>query len=207
MARTGRRKGSPDTKDAIVNAARDAFGERGFDGASIRGIATSAGVDPALVYHYFATKEDLFLAAVGAPTDPSVFLDEAVAGSVDEMGERVVRMFLRLWGDPTLGPAIVALVRSGIAHEWSARMLREFATSQILRRITGRLDLPPDEAKLRASLVGSQIIGLGYGTVPDQTGTDRECRPGAGGQAGRPDGAAVSDRAALTRRRSEPTSA
>jgi AcrR family transcriptional regulator len=161
MARTGRRKGSPDTKDAIVNAARDAFAERGFDGASIRGIATSAGVDPALVYHYFATKEELFLAVVGAPADPSVFLAEAVAGPPDELGVRIVRMFLKVWGDPTIGPALLALVRSGLAHEWSARMLREFATSQILRRITSRLDVPPDEAKLRASLVGSQIIGLG----------------------------------------------
>src|SRR5262245_12857121 len=161
MARTGRRKGSPDTKDAIVNAARDAFAERGFDGASIRGIATSAGVDPALVYHYFATKEELFLAVVGAPTDPSAVLADAVTGPPDELGERVVRTFIKVWGDPTLGPALIALVRSGLAHEWSARMLREFATSQILRRITSRLDLPPDEANLRASLVGSQIIGLG----------------------------------------------
>jgi AcrR family transcriptional regulator len=161
MARTGRRKGSPDTKDAIVNAARDAFAERGFDGASIRGIATSAGVDPALVYHYFATKEELFLEVVGAPTDPSVVISEAVVGPIDEMGERIVRMFIKVWGDPALGPALAALVRSGLAHEWSARMLREFATSQILRRITSRLDVPPDEAKLRASLVASQMLGLG----------------------------------------------
>ncbi len=160
MPRTGRRKGSPGTRETIVGAARDAFAERGFDGASIRGIATSAGVDPALVYHYFATKEDLFLEVVGAPTDPSAFIAEAVAGNVDNLGERLVRTFLGVWGDAALGPALLALIRSGLAHEWSARMLREFATTTILRRITSRLDVPPDEARLRASLVASQMLGL-----------------------------------------------
>lgn len=161
MARTGRRKGSPDTREAILAAARDAFAERGFDGASVRGIATSAGVDPALVYHYFATKEDLFLAVVGAPTDPAVFISDAVAGDQSEMGERLVRTFVNVWGDPKLGPALLALVRSGIAHDWSARMLREFAATQIMRRIVAKLDLPPDEAKTRSALVASQMLGLG----------------------------------------------
>jgi AcrR family transcriptional regulator len=161
MARTGRRKGSPDTREAILAAAREAFAQRGFDGASVRGIATSAGVDPALVYHYFATKEDLFLAVVGAPTDPGVFISEAVAGDQSEMGERLVRTFVSVWGDPKLGPALLALVRSGIAHDWSARMLREFAATQILRRIVAKLDLPPDEAKTRSALVASQMLGLG----------------------------------------------
>jgi AcrR family transcriptional regulator len=67
---TGRRPGNPDTREAVLAAAREAFAERGFDGASIRGIATAAGVDPALVHHYFGTKDQLFLTAVQAPADP-----------------------------------------------------------------------------------------------------------------------------------------
>ena len=71
LARTGRRPGRQDTREAILAAARDAFAEKGFDGASIRYIATSAGVDPALVHHYFGTKDQLFLAAMDFPIDPA----------------------------------------------------------------------------------------------------------------------------------------
>src|SRR5256885_622978 len=74
MARTGRRPGNQDTREAIVEAARKAFAERGYDRASIRAIATSAGVDPALVHHYFGTKDELFLATVNAPIDPATIL-------------------------------------------------------------------------------------------------------------------------------------
>lgn len=161
MARTGRRKGSPDTREAILAAARASFAERGFDGASIRTIATGAGVDPALVHHYFGTKEKLFLATVGAPMDPAEFIPAALSGPDDGVGERLIRMFLRVWGDPTSGPMVLALVRSSLQHDWSARMLREFLTSQILRRVVDRLDVPPGEAPMRAALVASQMIGLG----------------------------------------------
>ena len=65
--RTGRRPGNPDTREAILTAAREAFAERGYDAASIRAIATRAGVDPALVHHYFGAKEQLFLAAMRIP--------------------------------------------------------------------------------------------------------------------------------------------
>lgn len=161
MARTGRRKGSPDTREAILDAARAAFAERGFDGASIRAIATSAGVDPALVHHYFETKDKLFLATVGSPVDPGDFIPAALAGDDEHIGERVVTMFLRIWDDPKTGPMLLALVRSGLAHDWSARMLREFLAAQILRRIIARLDVPPAEAPMRAALAASQMLGLG----------------------------------------------
>jgi AcrR family transcriptional regulator len=161
VPRTGRRKGSPDTREAILDAARAAFAERGFDGASIRAIATGAGVDPALVHHYFGTKEKLFLATVGAPVDPGEFVPAALAGDDAHIGERVVRMFLSVWDDPKTGPMVLALIRSGLAHEWSARMLREFLASQVLRRVIARIDVPPAEAPMRASLAASQMIGLG----------------------------------------------
>jgi AcrR family transcriptional regulator len=161
VARTGRRKGTPDTREAILVAARDVFGERGFDGASIRAIAAGAGVDPALVHHYFGTKEGLFLATVGAPFDPGMVLPAVVEGDVDQLGARLVRMFLSVWSDPVRGPMVLAVVRSGLQHDWSARMMREFLTSQILRRVVSTLDVPPGEAPMRAALLASQMIGLG----------------------------------------------
>jgi AcrR family transcriptional regulator len=157
--RTGRRPGNPDTRDAILAAARQAFAERGYDGASIRAIATSAGVDPALVHHYFGTKEQLFLATVEVPIDPRELLPQVVAGGREEIGERLVRTFLSVWDSPT-GKAGAALLRSAMSSEWTARLLREFLVTQILRRILRLVELPPAEAPIRTSLVASQMAGL-----------------------------------------------
>src|SRR5436305_15244061 len=91
MARTGRRPGNQDTREAILAAAREAFADRGFDRASIRAIATGAGVDPALVHHYFGTKEELFLATVNAPIDPGDIIPKVLEGDRDGAPERLLR--------------------------------------------------------------------------------------------------------------------
>lgn len=160
MARTGRRPGKQDTREAILQAAREAFAERGYDQTSIRTIATSAGVDPALVHHYFGTKEQLFLATVEAPIDPGALVSAVLTGGDDDLPERLVRQFLTVWDHPVTGAAAVALIRGGLQHDWSARMLREFLTSQILRRVLRHLKVDPAEAPLRGSLVASQMMGL-----------------------------------------------
>ena len=160
MARTGRRPGNQDTREAILGAAREAFAERGYDRASIRAIATRAGVDPALIHHYFGTKDQLFLATVNAPIDPGEILPRVLSGDPDELPERLIRTFLAVWDHPVTGPAAVALVRSGLQHDWSARMLREFLTSRVIRRVIAHLELDPAEAPLRGSLVATQMIGL-----------------------------------------------
>src|SRR5213078_363429 len=159
MARTGRRPGNQDTREAIVEAARKAFAERGYDRASIRAIATSAGVDPALVHHYFGSKDQLFLATVQVPINPEEFIPKIFEQGIDGVGERLVRTFLSVWDSP-VGSTAAALLRSAVSHDWSARMLREFVTTQILRRATKHLDLDPAEAPLRMSLVAAQILGL-----------------------------------------------
>ncbi|MFI5915030.1 TetR family transcriptional regulator [Dactylosporangium sp. NPDC051541] len=160
MARTGRRPGNQDTREAILAAARQAFAERGFEGASIRQIAAAAGVDPALVHHYFGAKDKLFLATMNAPIDPGEILPQVFEPGLDGVGERLVRTFVSVWDSPA-GTPVIALVRSAMQHDWSARMLREFLVSQILRRATKALDLDPAEAPTRAALVASQMIGLG----------------------------------------------
>src|SRR5947209_7738622 len=124
MARTGRRPGNQDTRKAILAAAREAFAEKGYDRASIRAIATSAGVDPALVHHYFGTKDELFLATVEVPMDATKMVSEIVAGDIDGLPERLIRTFLAVWDSPVSGPAALALARSALQHDWSARMLR-----------------------------------------------------------------------------------
>ncbi len=143
----------------MLTAARAAFAERGFDGATIRGIATAAGVDPALVHHYFGNKDKLFLAAIEAPANPAELLPEVLAGGRDNLGENIVRLLLRVWDGP-MRPAALALVRSAVGNEWTAKLLREFLVSQVLRRVVGTLDMPVREREARGSLAASQLIGL-----------------------------------------------
>jgi AcrR family transcriptional regulator len=143
----------------VLAAAQATFADRGFDGATIRGIATAAGVDPALVHHYFGSKDQLFLAAVEAPADPDELLPEVLAADRDVLGAAVVRMALRVWDGPAQ-PAGLALIRSAVGSEWTAKLLREFLVSKVLRRVVSTLGFDPDERAARASLVASQLIGM-----------------------------------------------
>ncbi|HEY7222749.1 MAG TPA: TetR family transcriptional regulator [Micromonosporaceae bacterium] len=159
VARTGRRPGNPDTREAILVAARDAFADRGFDGASIRAIATAAGVDPALVHHYYGSKDQLFLESMRVPIDPGAAISAALGGGVDGAGERLVRMLLTIWDSPA-GIGAAAVIRSAVSNETFARMLREFIARVIMRRIAKSLDLDPAEAPMRTGLVATQVAGL-----------------------------------------------
>jgi AcrR family transcriptional regulator len=161
--RSGRRPGKQDTREAILAAARKVFAERGYDGASIRAIATSAGVDPALVHHYFGTKEQLFTATLKAPINPADIIPKIInGGPVDQLGERLVETFLSVWEHPVSGPAFEALLRGAFANRLSARLVREFFAVQILRRALHNLGtiIDPEEVPLRATLVASQLFGL-----------------------------------------------
>lgn len=160
--RTGRRPGNSGTKAAILHAARAHFADRGFDGTSIRAIAAAADVDPALVHHYFGTKESLFLAVVRPPADPAQLIPETVRGDVATLGERVARMLLQVLDDAENGQAFHALLRTALTEERSARLLREFFTRRIVARLQVELDgvVPAEEVPVRAALVASQAFGL-----------------------------------------------
>jgi AcrR family transcriptional regulator len=159
VRRSGRRPGNQDTKQSILDAAQAVFAERGFDNASIRAIATAAKVDPALVHHYFGTKDKLFLASMNSPIDPAELVPKAMAGPRDQAGERLVRMFLGVWDSPS-GTAAVALLRSAMSNEWTARLMREFVITQVLRRAIAELGLDDEDAKLRTALVATQMAGI-----------------------------------------------
>ncbi len=157
--RTGRRPGNPDTREAILAAARGAFADKGYDGASIRAIATGAGVDPALVHHYFGTKDKLFLAAMQAPMDPAEMIDALADGDREQAGPRFVRLFLQIWDGPG-GAAGVALLRSAVGTEWTAKLFREFVVTQILRRAVPKLGLDDEQGPLRVTLAASHMVGI-----------------------------------------------
>jgi AcrR family transcriptional regulator len=160
--RTGRRPGRQDTRAGILAAARELFAERGYDGASIRSIAAEAAVDPALVHHYFRTKEQLFLAVVQPPVEVAEIFPKLFGGEIDGLGERLVRTFLTAWEGPVSGPAFHSLLRSAVSHPMTGRLVREFFTTQVVRRAQRALadEVDPAEIPTRASLVASQMFGL-----------------------------------------------
>jgi AcrR family transcriptional regulator len=158
MARTGRRPGVSGTREAILDAARRAFAEHGYQHATIRGVADLAGVDPALVHHYFGTKQELFVAAVQLPVNPVEQLMAVLAEDPDQAGRRMVETFLSVWDHAATQNPLLALVRSAVGDEHAAAMLREFITEEVLGQVAHRLG--GADARLRATLAGSQIIGL-----------------------------------------------
>lgn len=157
MPRTGRRKGSGGARESILAAARAHFSEVGYDGATTRAIAASASVDPALISHYFGSKEALFMAAVEFPVDPAEFVPRLLAPGLDGLGDRLVRFFLRTWDSPA-GSPILALIRSVVGSERAALELREFVNREVLARLAAAIEL--DRPQLRATLVAGQLIGL-----------------------------------------------
>jgi AcrR family transcriptional regulator len=157
--RRGRRPGGGDTRDALLAAARAEFAERGFDGATVRLIADRAGVDPAMVNHWFGGKEALFSAALNVPVDPGALIAEVVPGDPGQLGERIVSRFLMIWDHTGGGRSLAALVRSIASHEAAAALMRQFITRVLVRRVVS--SVAPDRLDLRAALVGSQLVGLG----------------------------------------------
>jgi AcrR family transcriptional regulator len=154
--RPGRRPGRSSSRDDILAAARVLFGERGYDKASIRAIAAAAGVDPALVHHFFGAKEDLFAAAMEFPVDPETILPLILAGPRAEIGERLVRTFLRFWSDPRLRPQFVGIIRSATTSETGATLLRDFVTSQLFARVAAVLEVPG----LNLNAAAAQLVGV-----------------------------------------------
>jgi AcrR family transcriptional regulator len=157
MARTGRRPGAGGTREKILAAARFHFSEAGYEGATIRAIAGEAGVDPALVLHYFGSKEGVFVAAVEFPIDPAEVLPGLLAPGLEGLGERLVRFFLGAWDSPA-GSPLLGLIRSVVGNERAAALVRDFVSREVLGRIAEALEL--DQPQLRASLAASQLIGL-----------------------------------------------
>ncbi len=155
--RRGRRPGRPDTKAAILVAARERFAAAGFGGTTIRAIAVAAGVDAALVHHYFGSKEDLFVAALALPVDPRAVIGAAVAGPADEAAGKLLRAFLSVWDDPGFQPALLATVRR-ILEPGGDRLIREGFLPVVLLPIGEQLGI--DRPDLRMPLVASQVIGL-----------------------------------------------
>ncbi|TLF81286.1 TetR family transcriptional regulator [Nocardia cyriacigeorgica] len=156
--RTGRRPGQSGAKEAILDAARARFADAGFGKTSIRAIAADAGVDPALVHHYFGTKQQLFAKVVEMPIDPEITLRAIDAAPLDQLGETIVRAVVSVWDSPA-GAGVVAMVRSFLGGTGPS-LTRTFLLEVVLERIRSRIATAEDDGTLRVNLAASQMVGL-----------------------------------------------
>ncbi|GAA4484050.1 TetR family transcriptional regulator [Microbacterium panaciterrae] len=156
--RRGRPKGESGSRDLIVAAAEYEFGEHGYDGATVRAIAARAGVDSALVHHYFGTKADLFADVIGIPLRPDVDVPAILKGPRDEVGQRLVRYVLEAFEQPDVRRRGVTMIRVAVGSKAMSPVLVGFLARELIGRITGLLESP--DAALRANLVASQIAGM-----------------------------------------------
>ncbi|MCU1677586.1 MAG: putative TetR-family transcriptional regulator [Frankiales bacterium] len=155
--RPGRRGGDADTREAILAAARMMFAADGYAGTSLRAIARTAGVDAALVHHYFDDKAAVFAAALAIPLQPALVAHTLLDGDPACAGERLATLFISLWENDTARPSLLALVRAATTEEQAAAMLRDFLQDGILRHVAAAMTGP--DAQLRATLLGGQLVG------------------------------------------------
>ncbi|HTY71004.1 MAG TPA: TetR family transcriptional regulator [Actinomycetes bacterium] len=162
MPPRGRRPlGSPDARAAILAAARDLFAEQGFERTTVRGVARRAQVDPALVHHYFGTKDGLLAEVLVPPVDPAEVFANLPADR-ERLGVELVRRVLGVWeAAPENRARLLALLRTGLSHQHAAEILRQVLGRTFLAALRDVVE--EDEAALRATLIGTQIGGLVLG--------------------------------------------
>jgi AcrR family transcriptional regulator len=157
MAGPGRRPGKPDTRQEILDAARQEFAAAGYDGATIRGVAAVAGVDPALVMHYFGSKDQLFAASLELPVNPPDLIQKMSGGSED-FGERVVGTLVDTWDGLADRSPLIAALRTAMGTGSVAETLRQYVATSIMGSFIALLE--SEDAPFRGALIGTQLAGL-----------------------------------------------
>ncbi|MDP9166203.1 MAG: TetR family transcriptional regulator [Actinomycetota bacterium] len=156
--RPGRPPGTSDSRERILANARELFARNGIGNTSIRSIAAAAGVDSALVHHYFGTKEQLFAAAVHIPIDPMQVIGPMREVPIDELGLTLPSLLLPLW-ESELGSGFIATMRSLLAGD-DVGLIRSFLQDVITVEVGSRVDHPPGSGPIRVQFVASQLVGV-----------------------------------------------
>jgi AcrR family transcriptional regulator len=156
--RPGRPAGNSNTRERILASARDLFARNGIKNTSIRSVAAAAGVDSALVHHYFGTKEKLFAAALHIPIDPMDVIGPLRDVPVEQLGHKLPSMLLPLW-DSEIGAGFIAALRSIVAGS-EVNLFRTFIHDVIAVEVGSRVDNPPGSGVVRIQFVASQLVGV-----------------------------------------------
>jgi AcrR family transcriptional regulator len=143
------------TKAAILAAAREQFAAAGYQAATIRAIAASAGIDPAMVMRYFGNKERLFAAAA----EFDLRLPDLASLPREQVGAAAVSHFLARWeSDGTMA----ALLRASMTNAAGADRMRSIFADQLGPAVAALAAARGDDAgpARRAGLAATQILGL-----------------------------------------------
>jgi AcrR family transcriptional regulator len=125
----------------------------------MRAIARRAAVDPALIVHYFGSKEGLLRAAVTPPLDPRDVITTALADvPAARMGEELVRAVVSVWDSPAVNPILTSMFRTAVSHELAMRFLRETLQRTVVAAVSSFAG--DDSTQRRAQLVAAQMAGL-----------------------------------------------
>jgi len=156
--RRGPRPGGTDTRTEILAAAAAVFSKDGYQRGSVRGIAREAGVDPALVRHYFASKSELFVEAMRPPFDLTEQVARISEGDPQLVGHRVMAFFVEVWDDPVRGPRIIQLLRAALDHPEVAEFVRTRIIEGVIERVAAAVGAK--DPVRAAATAASQVIGL-----------------------------------------------
>jgi AcrR family transcriptional regulator len=155
--RSGRRAGGGDTKEEIAVAARSLFAEHGYERTTFRAIATAAGVDPALVVHFYGSKENLFREVMVLPPPIASALEQLAQGPRETIGRRLAELVVGALEQPASRAIILGRIRSASSHPYAAELVRE-TVARDLGRLTSLLG--DDRPEARAVLVGAHLVGV-----------------------------------------------
>jgi len=155
--RTGRRAGASDTREQIAVAARSLFAELGYERASFRRIAGAAGVDPALVVHFYGSKEDLFRQVMVLPPAVADALEHLADGPRETVGRRLAQLVVGALENPGSRTVVLGRIRCATTHPDAAALVRETVTRDLGALASALTDDDPDT---RAVLVGAQVVGI-----------------------------------------------
>ncbi len=149
---------SDDITRQVLEAARAAYGARGYLNTTVKGVAAAAGVTPDVVKRYYANREALFAAAMRLPVDPAASIAQLLAPGVDGLGERMVRVTLRMLDDPETREQLADLAKAGAGASKATASLREFLESALVDRVVRALGVP--DARMRVTLATSYLLGV-----------------------------------------------
>jgi len=149
---------SDDITKQVLDAARAAYARRGYLNTTLKGVAAAAGVAPDVVRRYYDNREALFVAAMRLPFDPAMSIAQLLAPGIDGLGERLVRVTLRMLDDPETRDQLADMVKDGAGATKATAALREFFETEMVDRVVAALGVP--DARMRVVLVTSYLMGV-----------------------------------------------
>jgi len=149
---------SEDITRSVLDAARAAYAARGYVNTTMKGVAAAAGVAPDVLRRYYRNREALFAAAMRLPFEPATSIAQLLAPGIDGLGERLVRVTLRMLDDPETRDQIADMVRAGSGASKATASLREFLETELVDRVVAALGVP--DARMRVTLATSFLVGV-----------------------------------------------